>query len=1668
MSSKKLKKALALALSLLMIITAVPFTSLAIDFNPVGDDKGIYLVSDTKTNIAPGITENKIITNNKTNSAQVRGYVVTADPTQQTVGFRSGFANMDGTKWKMASVRSQAAALEKKYGENVVVGVNADIFNMATGEPTHVLVMDGVVYKKGLGSSYVGTTKDGKFVMGGYLTQEVLDTLQEAVGGFYMLVENGKRVNQNAQSVEVPKTAVGKKADGSIIFYVADGRDYPNSCGLNDTDLSTVMLDLGCVDVINLDGGGSTTYLAKVEGSDRLECRNKPSDGTERNVSSSFFITSSAKPSGVFDHANLTPNNEIYTPNSEVSLTATGVDSSGTKTDLPTDGAFALADKSFGSIVNDKFVSNGKEGEVTVNYTSGGAVCGSTTFEIRTPDTIAFADEEVSLGFDAVSDLSLTVKYKSRDVVIKPGDIEWTLSNPAIGTFDGNIFMSSSANSSNGVVTAASKWDSSVSGSVKVIVGMLPSVVWDFEDVNVTDESGNVTSTIPAEEYYTGANGILTHSNYGRGGKESVEIVNIDDEEPVRFGSHSMKLNYDFINCGAVTEGACVGSTEEMAVPGNPTGIGVWVYAPEGVGIKYQGPGTQSGLWLRGYVKDGSGAVLGMDYTLEPKLCVDKDGNWNGVQPGVSWEGWAYCEASLAGKQGPFKIQKGMTFRLMYVYGTQMGTKSAGSIYMDNLQFVYGTNVDDVDNPIIDSVTANGKELKNGDVLTTNTVNFDGFFHDVKNKYTTDIDVGTVRMFVDGVNTANNDNYQYVVDPDGSKNHLYDVNLENGEHSVTVTIRDGFGNETTETRFFTVDGQKTDAPIVSVAPAEKSAVIGKTVSLNIKATDTSAIDEVMTGISFGSQFKDYTVSFADGFTGTYKYNKLSKVLTLNAEKSGAVSGNTVATVTFNVPTTLNASATFDYTVKAGSYTANGKDYTYSAAEKSLPVTAEYLVSAEPIIVGEKGTIHVENEDGTNASGVKLYLAEDNSEIGTTDEDGNFVTDMFSSQAGFYTVYAKDSEGLLSFQYIVGTYDSNGANEYPYGILNNAVKDPTTMKSISWLSSPTKAGKQTLQYKTADSEDWTTVNAKSVKKTFTKGSNSAVTVNSVVLENLVPNTAYEYKVGSGEFMSDVLTFKTNESKDNASFFVLGDIQADDLTNINNITSTIATGDYDFGIQTGDTVDDPTSYIGWTDAIGFTGVDKIGSKDLVHVLGNHEYAGDANADRAGAIYNLPDSNAGGHYSVTYGNVYVAVINYSGNTNEYREALNWLIKDAKASDATWKVLSIHQPAYYSNVGGGNGDVHAILPRAVEEAGINFVFSGHDHSFARTKPLTNDVEDNENGVVYYICGSAGEKKYDITDSFGFEQLTQDYDGIYISAKTTKHTFTVETYDIGKGMIDSYTMYDECSRNGHNWEYSSKTDAVTCSVCGDENDAYTGFMTDKETGKTVFFENGAKHIGWLVYVDDAYYFDENGFGVQGKKTIDYVTSDYTEKVTYEFTKEGKQKAPVFHKDKHDGETRAYVGGEVLHGWQLLDGNYYYFSANSGRMLKGNTYTITFRLGDKGNFTFDKNGVLQGNSIVTTKEGVKRGYYGPEMLTGWQTVGKDKYYFDLENGAMATGEVVIDDEIYCFSNDGVFLHEGAHEWKGDQCKICGLNTDGTITSTNPFIAFFQRIINFFKKLFGIK
>jgi hypothetical protein len=82
-----------------------------------------------------------------------------------------------------------------------------------------------------------------------------------------------------------PRTAVGVRADGRILLVTVDGRQPELSVGMTIAELATLLIELGAVEAVNMDGGGSTTMVV------RGRVVNSPSDLTgERAVGDALLI----------------------------------------------------------------------------------------------------------------------------------------------------------------------------------------------------------------------------------------------------------------------------------------------------------------------------------------------------------------------------------------------------------------------------------------------------------------------------------------------------------------------------------------------------------------------------------------------------------------------------------------------------------------------------------------------------------------------------------------------------------------------------------------------------------------------------------------------------------------------------------------------------------------------------------------------------------------------------------------------------------------------------------------------------------------------------------------------------------------------------------------------------------------------------------------------------------------------------------------------------------------------------------------------------------------------------------------------------------------------------------------------------------------------------------
>ena len=86
-------------------------------------------------------------------------------------------------------------------------------------------------------------------------------------GGPYLIKNGDVYVDMTAQKLASiggrnPRTAIGYTADNHLIMLTADGREGA-SIGLTLMELANLMKELGCVNAMNLDGGGSTVMYIK-------------------------------------------------------------------------------------------------------------------------------------------------------------------------------------------------------------------------------------------------------------------------------------------------------------------------------------------------------------------------------------------------------------------------------------------------------------------------------------------------------------------------------------------------------------------------------------------------------------------------------------------------------------------------------------------------------------------------------------------------------------------------------------------------------------------------------------------------------------------------------------------------------------------------------------------------------------------------------------------------------------------------------------------------------------------------------------------------------------------------------------------------------------------------------------------------------------------------------------------------------------------------------------------------------------------------------------------------------------------------------------------------------------------------------------------------------------
>lgn len=1669
------RRMLTVLLALCMVVSLIPMQVLAVDTKAEGGlgTLGIQQISEKKFAVTPDVTEYEWILNNASLTQQMMGHVMEIKVGEgSTASVAVGYGDDDietiktGRNWSMTETTKQAQSMQTRRNTNVVGAINAGGYDMSNGRPSGAFIMSGTVINEptgttfwidGSGAAHITSAQECKAAL-------AAGNVREAVASFGDIFENGHARSGLDNTTRASRTAIGIKADGTVVMLMVDGRQAPYSVGMTMAEVGAAMEALGCVQAVNLDGGGSSTFATQREGESEnntsagLTLRCRPSDGYERKVSNTIMVLSNAKPTGEFDHAVLTPNNEVYTPGSTVQFVAAGVDAAGSSADVPEDAVWTVLSGDGRIDADGAYTATDGCGEVIVGLQVNGETVGKTAIQIQWPDKLDFTNTSVSIDFGETSDLTFKPTWQGREVKYKDGDFAWsidenglsykhtvkleqyytpfwqaaavrwaqlglpltgtekkgeelhllykydsdvlydstyiesgrtiatsadgsvqveetlkhktatlysmvdpkqvvksdvtenfepmTLSDGrsygirnlnteksftfSLGKFDNNKFTADADTSLRGTIHVAIKNNSSVSGAIDVVVGMEPFVLMDFEDhgdVAATEywschvgpsSAGGSGQLLPEEVKsdrlwirQTSGTGVVFPGGYNK-------VVSADEDENVRFGQYAFKLGYDFAYnkiSPTVVAAADFGFSGDLLVNTvQPTKIGMWIKVPAAC----KGDNSVLKAVLKGGAFEADLATSYMKFNEDGSISYVDDKQLNGTAAYVQyysyntdgtvsgstlndWAGkdWTWVEADISAFQMPVDVSRAYTVR---VVSAQNCTKRAGYLYIDNLQFIYGTNTNDITRPVLESVTETGSgTVLAGDgstVLSSGTLTFSAVYSDseLTDKYATGIDQSGIRVLLDGTD------YTEQLEINEGSLYLKGVNLRNGSHTLSIRLKDFYGNVTEETRTFRVEDAEGQRSAIDVLPQPEAPEIGKEYALSIVNNTGEPVTKAEITVDFSTMgnaakyLQGATVESSDDYLLTLeKTDKQAKITitrkpaqrSLLARLFGAETAaeydyvSELGYLIINIPADVAEGDTLRYTVTKGNYTIDdgtesGKTYTFSGTEQEVALTAGYQLSCEQVVAGMATALTVTDAEGKPVSRANIYqVNKDSNEatrLGKTNMKGKLAY-TFGAE-GEYTFYAEKANSGRSWNQRVIVCERTAENEgKPFGIMTNGVSEPN-VKSITWLTQiDGSAAKAFVKYSTAnDLTNPVTREGNSTIQTFVQSSHGdALRSNKVSLTGLQPGETYYYQVGDGTTWSDTQSFKMPAAgAESTNFFILGDIQSSDTANLSHVLEVLASDEtvYDFAIQTGDAIDNVTEYVkNWRPFLNTVNSKTLSGVDMIHVMGNHEYYGDLDGEISNAIYDLPVSTQNSWYKMEYGKVCVVAIN---NGTKLAETLADIAENL-TTDCIWKVLVAHEPIY------GTASVSATpeIISSIEKAGFDFVFGGDDHAYARTYPMIGGVkqaEDSRGGAVYYVCGDLSGKSNEFHERDEYVKAIphNEYTGMYLTVKATEETFTVKAVKYDGTELDSYTeTRTDCELGKHKVDAASKYDmskgTITCTVCGTALEptgeyAFSGLLNTADGKQVILAEGSVKKNEFSSVGSDRYHSCADGY----------------------------------------------------------------------------------------------------------------------------------------------------------------------------------------------------------------
>lgn len=396
----------------------------------------------------------------------------------------------------------------------------------------------------------------------------------ESLGAMYLLLKDGQ-IGSSLSTERTARTAIGVKADGTVLFYTIDGKQEGISVGATCAQVAQRLLELGCVDAVGLDGGGSTTIGATYPDQSAMQVINSPSDGAERANSTAIFLTTELKATGEPASLMLNPGDALALAGAQVPFSAQTVDTAYYAMGAASGVTYTASGA--GSVTEDGiFTAGSSAGEAVVTGNANGISGTANVTVVSTPSQINVTNEATGGAVQAISlepgesiSLSAASVWKNLSLVSQDACYTWSCDS-AVG-----------AVTAEGIFTAGSK---SATGNLTVSAGSTQVSI-----------PVNVAGHIDALEDMEGDNSAFIST-------ESVLAGTETGLAKVRTGRQSLRLEYDTGESGTAQ------LDTSIAISNGARYLGLWVY------------GDGSGNNLTAVVADADGTesivpVAGMSFT---------------------------------------------------------------------------------------------------------------------------------------------------------------------------------------------------------------------------------------------------------------------------------------------------------------------------------------------------------------------------------------------------------------------------------------------------------------------------------------------------------------------------------------------------------------------------------------------------------------------------------------------------------------------------------------------------------------------------------------------------------------------------------------------------------------------------------------------------------------------------------------------------------------------------------------------------------------------------------------------------------------------------------------------------------------------------------------------